>query len=431
MEKIKINKEYFLKVLFILFSLSIIGRVITNFLKIRTCYSWQISEFLINYQGGFVRRGLLGEILLFFTKIFSMNAEQIELTIKIISLICLVVVCAWFVKAFLKRGYSLYILPLCFFLGGVALTSDWIRKDYMFFCFFIPIFYFYAKNDLPMWMKILIINILSIPIILTHEVFVFFTFPILFLLLFKHYESKGILRSIIFSLLCLLPGILAFLSTLLWKGDQEIAQNIWNSWAEILNLEKEEIGSAVEAIGWSSSETFKMHFTINFLTIDRVKDFPIPSLLGWMITFPVIYYISTNALLVFRKNEKIFTKCDKTILSYILIFQLLCLFPVFAILSVDYVRIIFYWIASSFAIFLLIPAEKITELFPSAFVCFVERVNLLFNKKYLQTKTFIILLMLFLGITSVGFEIIGIIRSTMIFNIIRLIRLLFLPFLDH
>ena len=425
LKKIKINKELFLNVLFVLFSASIVERVVTAFLKIHTCYDWNTSEFLINYQGGFVRRGLLGEILFFFTRTFNMNAAQAELVIKIISLIFLAAVCVFFIMAFLKKGYSLYILPLCFFLGGVALASEWIRKDYLLFCFFIPIFYFYEKNNLPMPIKIIIANILTIPIILTHEVFAFFTFPILFLLFFNHYKNRGFPRSVIISFLCLLPGTLAFLSTLLWNGNQEIAQNIWNSWAEKLSLDAEKMGHAVNAISWSAYDAFKKHFTTNFLTIAR--DVPIPSLLGWMITFPIIYYISTNALLVFRKNEKIFTQRDKSILSYILVFQLLCLSPVFTILSMDYVRVIFYWIASSFAIFLLIPVEKITELFPPVFVRFVRRVNNLFDKYIPPTKKLVVLFMLFLGICPVSFRILGIIKLTMVFNIIHL---LFLPFID-
>ena len=33
--------------------------------------SWNITEFLINYQGGFVRRGLLGEIILYIYSTFA------------------------------------------------------------------------------------------------------------------------------------------------------------------------------------------------------------------------------------------------------------------------------------------------------------------------------------------------------------------------
>jgi hypothetical protein len=132
---------------------------------------WLVSEFLINYQAGFVRRGLLGEILLFFAKNFNINVEW---TVKIFCALCFIICCIFFVKLFMKKKYSLYILPLCFFLGGVVLSDHWIRKDYMFFCFFIPVLWFYSNQHLSLTIKLIAINILSVFIILSHEVFVFF-----------------------------------------------------------------------------------------------------------------------------------------------------------------------------------------------------------------------------------------------------------------
>ena len=414
-------RQTLLNTAFMLFLLALFVRFIKQFFSTYSYESWYISEFLINYQGGFVRRGLIGEILFFFVKNFTINVEW---TIKIISLICFAAVCVFFVRSFLKKGYSLYILPLCFFLGGAILSNNWIRKDYLCLCCLIPILWLYNKDNLSILVKYLIINVLAVFIILNHEVFAFFALPILFLLLFNQHKSKGTLQSIVLSLLCLLPCILAFLLTLVKHGDNEIAQAIWNSWCTLFNQEISEVKyqSAIGAIGWTSKWALAFHFKKNFLAIDK----NILSLLIWCITFPIIYYIATNALLVFRKNENSFTNRHKTALSSILIFQLACLSPVLIALSCDYLRIIFYWTASSFAVFLLIPMNKTEQLFPVVFINFVERTNQLLTNILRPSKTILVFLMMFTGISGFYCVIEMIYKSTMLYNILWVLSLPFI-----
>jgi hypothetical protein len=407
-------KQMLLNIAFLLFICSLFYKLMEQLFSPYGYESWQVSEFLINYQAGFVRRGLLGEILFFFTRHFHINLEW---TIKLICLISLGVVCFFFVKLFLKKNYSLYILPLCFFLGGDILGDYWIRKDYLFFCFFIPILWIYAKEKFPLIIKVSIINMLAIFIILTHEVFVFFAFPILLLLFFNQYKSRWGLRAFVLSLLSLLPSICAFFLTVLFHGTHEIAQTIWESWVPILNLDPLTIVNSVSAIGIPSAKIFGWHFQSNIFC----EDHRIISLVIWAITFPVVYFIASNALLVFRKQEKDFTRQHKTVLSSVLIFQWFCLLPVFAILSVDYIRVFFYWIAGSFAIFLLIPINTITKLFPSFFIHFVERVNKFLTSILTPSKAALVFLILFTGISFFFFEIERFYLSTMLYNILFII----------
>jgi hypothetical protein len=406
-------KQMLLDTAFILFTLSLLIRFIIILLPTLEYEGWWLSEFLINYQNGFVRRGLTGEILFFFARNFNIN---LELTIKIVCLISIVFVCAFFIKAFLKRGYSLYILPLCFFLGGNIIANP-IRKDFLFICFFISILWIYSKANLSMSIKIIILNILAVFIILSHEVFAFFALPILFLLFFNQKKEKGFLQSIILSFTLLAPSVLAFLSTIYFHGNSETAQIIWDSWFPFINQETSQIGVSVKALGWSSSEAFKYHFKLNFLYIDNY----ILSIWVWIITFPIIYYIATNALFVFKKTKTIFTYKDKRILSSILVFQLLCLLPLLIILSCDYIRIIFYWITSSFVIFLLIPKIEIEKLFPTAFVRIINHIDNFLKYLIRPSKTILIVLMMVIGISPFYCLFEQALRTTMLYNILLLL----------
>lgn len=396
---------------YLIFVVSLLYQLIAQLFTVYDNKSWQITEFLINYQGGFVRRGLTGELLFFLVGNFNVD---IECTIKIVCLVCFLIVCIFFVRMFTRKGYSLYILPLCFFLGGIILSDNWIRKDFMFFCFLIPILWIYGKSNLAQLIKILIINILSIFIILSHEVFAFFALPVLLLLFFDCYKSKGVIRSLFLSSLCLLPGFLAFLLCLYHKGNVEISQVIWDSWMPFFTQKTTDIGHAVDSLGWSGSRIMKAHFKINFF----MENQGIFSSIAWIVTFPVIYYITTNALLVFRKDEMVFTNRHKIVLSSILIFQLFCLTPVFTLLSCDYIRVIFYWIASSFAIFIVVPIDKTEKLFPDVFVNFVVYINKKLTNVLFPTKTVLVFLMMFVGISPFYFVIEWTYKTTMLYNIL-------------
>jgi hypothetical protein len=406
-------KQTLLDTAFILFTSSLLGRLMIEVISTKDFQNYFLSEFLINYQDGFVRRGLTGEILFFFARNFNINLEW---TIKIVCLICIGLVCVFFVKTFLKRGYSLYILPMCFFLGGNVISNP-IRKDFLFICFFIAILWILTQDNLSKSIKIIMLNVLAIFITLSHEVFGFFALPILFLLFFNQNKEKGFLQSISLSFTFLLPSILAFVATLYFHGNYGTARVIWDSWSPILNTETSQIGESVKALGWSSLYTFKYHFETNFLYIDQ----GIISICIWIFTFPIIYYIATNALLLFRKTETIFSTEDKIILSSVLVFQLLCLLPLLIILSCDYIRIIFYWITSSFVIFLLIPKNEIEKLFPTAFIRIIKRIDHFLIYIIRPSKTILVFLMMFIGISPYYCVIESAIRTSMIYNTLMIL----------
>jgi len=401
-----------LNVAYLLFLTAFLFNLIKSLVIYAPYDSFTIGEFLINYQGGFVRRGLLGEILYFFVKHFNIN---IILTIKIISFICFSAVSLFFIKSFIKKGYTLYILPLCFFMGAIVLNSpaaSIIKKDCLMICFLIIILWIFNKNNLSEILKILLINLFAITIILTHEVFALISLPMLFLLFSNKFKEKGFFKSIVFSGISLLPSILVFLFVLFMHGNQEISEAIWNSWTTILNLPQSKANylSAIASIGWDSKWTYTNHLRLNFLDIsDSISVFVFSCVI-----FPTIYYIVTNSLLVFRKNENDYTNLNKNSFSSILIFQLVCLTPLLTILSCDYNRIIFYWISSSFVIFILCDIEQIIPPFYARFINFINK-NL--SAILRPTKTSIVFLMMFIGVSPWSIRLDLVMFSTMIYNI--------------
>jgi hypothetical protein len=416
------TNKFLLDLLYILFLIAICRNFIIEMFNDFGLGSYNISEFLINYQGGFVRRGLLGEIL-FQTR--TIVPFDVKWTVKIFCAICFFLICFFFIYQFRRRKYSLYILPLCFFCGAI----DWIRKDTLMLAFLIALLWIFQNPaKLPIAIKILLINILLSFIILCHEVVAFFSIPIFLLLFINYFKSKGIFKSLIMSILFLCPTIITFLLTITAKGNLEIAQTIWDSWHILLKqeLSSVEYNNSIGALFWDTKATLKSHFSELFFTID----WGMLSLFVWIITFHIIYYITVNFLFVFKNKNSTFNAEKRTILSAIFIFQFICLLPLFLGLSKDYIRLFFYLTASTFAIFLLIPFDTLKSLFPNFYLRFVEKLNKRFNNLILPTKTVLIMLMFVVGISDYGFSIYQTVNNSMLAQIINILTIAVKPIIE-
>ena len=419
------SKQTLLNIAFILFLISLLYHFVHQIFSTYTFESWQITEFLINYQAGFVRRGLLGEILFVLTKHFNADVEWM---IKIMCIVCYALICTFFIKSFLKNSYCLYILPLCFFLGGVIIMPFWIGKDCLMTCFLIAILWIYKNKKLSTLVKIIFINILAVLIILIHEIFAFFSLPVLFLCFLQLYKRKSLFKSIIYSMITLFPVVFTFLIAILNHGNVQIAQTIWDSWHILTNQEPTSIGwNAVGAIAWEVGWAMNMHFNVNFLSLS--EDGLVLSSVVWFFTIPLVYYISTNALFVFQKEGTNLTENHKTILSSIFLFQFLCLAPVFFVLSCDYIRLIYYWVTSSFAIFLLIPIDILDKIFHQTFINITNKTNACLCYFVRPTRTTMALLMIFIGISNIyGFQLFSALKSTLLYNVLWTLSKIFFTF---
>ena len=99
-----------------------------------------ISEYLINYQGGFVRRGLIGEILFIYSDYFNLNLRfQIFLTQSTIYTIFLILIFN-LLKNFEKNAIMLFaIYTPIFLLFPIAELESLGRKDPFLYVFFLSL----------------------------------------------------------------------------------------------------------------------------------------------------------------------------------------------------------------------------------------------------------------------------------------------------
>lgn len=320
---------------------------------------WAISDWLINYEGGFVRRGLVGQVLF---EMYQVKPYDVKLVIVLIYLLSSLMILALLYHILKKEGISpLFVLTGC----GVAFTifSLYGRRDFvMFIGVYIAIHYYaqYIKRK-NIGYKILF-QVISILLIFLHEASFFLFIPILFLLDFSKQVSCGNKRLKAFSssLWFFSTIFLAFIVSCVFKGDADIARKIWTSWhstfaAYPTNEDTSEIGLGVEALGWSANDTFLKTIKWTFMGEDghqTLFKFPLAVSL-YISSFYLMIHANDCDLKLYRLKE-----LDKARLCNILLIQFLFFLPFFSFLSCDTGRNIAYWTLSSLFIYHQLPLNR-------------------------------------------------------------------------
>ena len=134
------------KVLFFLILATLVFEI-SKFYSFAENYSdWQYSDWLINYEGGFVRRGFIGEILYFFHKSLFIDLDKL-----IFSFVILIYI---FISFFLFKSIEyiennyeniLIFLSPGFFIYPI-MNSEVIGRKEILFIFFIAFFVFFEKK---------------------------------------------------------------------------------------------------------------------------------------------------------------------------------------------------------------------------------------------------------------------------------------------
>mgnify|MGYP001162371167 CR=1 FL=1 len=183
----------FLQIFFILLSVFSLIKLYDHAINLET---FQYGEWLINYQHGFVRRGLVGEIIYLFSSLFNNN---IQLAFFIItSIFCLVY---YFLNYSLIKKvkfnfiYYFIIFSPLFYIFFVVISKVGVRKEIILFIFYLLYLNHLSSNNFKLkqnWKFIFIFPIL----LFIHEG-IFFYIPYIILPLF-FIINKNDLKTLIF-----------------------------------------------------------------------------------------------------------------------------------------------------------------------------------------------------------------------------------------
>lgn len=203
--------------------------------------SANLSALLINYEGGFIRRGLLGQISIFLFERLSINPIIFFIYLFAIMHLLQLTLFLLLIKKYTKNIFILYFLAL-----SPALVLFYIYDSFVYFdkqIFFnvgILLHAFYASQILSsklrnyiLFLAFVIIPIISINILIHEAQFFFIFFHILISYVVLTYQNKKFKFSTEFYLyfLLLLPIIVVSVESLRLTSD-----------AELFNIEKKVSG---------------------------------------------------------------------------------------------------------------------------------------------------------------------------------------------
>ncbi|MEN8215809.1 MAG: hypothetical protein ABFS56_05430 [Pseudomonadota bacterium] len=290
--------------------------------------SWKIGDWLVNYQGGIVRRGLLGELIYNLSQFTHINPGILVFLFQTLFYAVFFV----FSYSLLKRQHSLLPYALLIFSPFIFTfqindLQGGYRKEIIYFAVLAFIVWSAKTSEHKIFEKIFYTTLLLYPaIILTHEMLAVF----LPYLLIVYISVTNLTKNKIITIaLFLLPSIVSFFVSIYYSGTTSQVTEIFNSIArEGYTI----VGGAIESIDKSATYGYgrviksidEKHYLIYYLQV---------------LLFSLIAYIpiGQNLRLVFKQK-----------LSIVLVLISILGTTVLFVVAIDWGRFIYIHLVSLF-----------------------------------------------------------------------------------
>lgn len=297
---------------------------------------WGLTVWLINFQGGLVRRGWPGEVIYQAWQGLGLPPRAMVVVISY-ALLAVMFATAW------RRLRGLYppeILISGAMFGMPALAHSVLQKDVL------GIVLFMAGLAVCRWIRsvplaLALLALVIVAAVLAHETFLFFGVPALItafgLRQYQAGQRPGPALLTVAPLALAALGSAWFVST--FKGTPAIARAVHDAWLPLW----QEVGGAgcctepaasFHALGWSLGEGIRQQAIV----LDDYSFFVyVPA--AWALTLVVVF-----VLLV--ATARVDTRAERRGVFAICLLQLACVAPMFVI-GLDFGRWIFAWAATS------------------------------------------------------------------------------------
>ena len=300
--------------------------------------SYQLTEWMINYSGGFVRRGLPGSLVGICSDAIGVQANHLIIGF---SSFCYLLLVIWLLRRSTPTFPAALILS-CIVMGFPAYQDSVVRKDCLGLLLLVGCLAI-DRSRLPRPAIILALNLLAGLAILSHETFVFYALAG-FVFFGRGDEQSPTSIGFFRRGLVLLPAAGCFLLTVVFHGTPGQAEAVNDSWLPLWriidpgNPGLETPSAAIQALGWSSAQGLSL--SLYMLTSGLYQ----PT--AWAIVFAT----SFGLVILFTGQD---ADCSASVpmtlrvrVTALLLAQLTFISPLF-LLGVDYGRWLFLWVAST------------------------------------------------------------------------------------
>ncbi len=363
----------------------------TSLEDICSLQAFQLSEFTINYQGGFVRRGLLGEILFQFSTLTGYSPIPIIFTL---CWGCFIFVTTFLVYLCHKHSISWWLIPTSYMLGSSYICI--IRKDYLVISLFILALYFCYHTKWSARARLLSMSAITAIAILIHESMALLFLPLIALIVYCSHDIKSHLwlRITAFAL-----PLLAMCACSVYTGDATTAQAIHSSWlpwdGEVIDATLP--SSSLDALTWSIKDALSVNQSI---ILAAQYHQPFTSIIYRFIAWGIILYIGTHYVSAMSLNRYHSLEDDNSRAAFLFLLIFICMLPLWLGLSCDFGRLSMHLFVITLISYHYIPTTTIPEWGRRA----VSRFNI-YGDRILPPSVTITLLIIFTGISPCYFNI--------------------------
>ena len=270
--------------------------------KYNNLVEWTISEWLINYQGGFTRRGLIGEIVFQFSTFFSITFRETILLFQISTYALYFYLVYNFLKNTNKNLILVFaILSPLFLIYPIAEVEVLGRKEIFVFISFIIIANIFSKNNITIKHYFYFSLLLSLTCLIWEGVAIYLSYFV-FILFLKN--NLVLQKRFFFNLiLCLLPFLITFYFVISFRLSGEELKAMCNSIDECYGAMTYLNRDLASNIGEVKSK-FHLSYLIRYIIIFLVGFFPLILLIknskfNINLKFINKYYFSILFFLVF------------------------------------------------------------------------------------------------------------------------------------
>ena len=310
-----------------------------------------ISDWLINYEGGFVRRGLIGELITNFSIMLSLKLRDTILIFQLLFFTSYYFLIILFCKNLLQnRLIILAIFSPIFILYPVAEIEALGRKELIIFLIFLS----YLLTDIKNFKVQIIYKVILFPIsILTWEpVFIFFSFVFLidlFVFQIRNFDKKFfyLIASYLISIFLV---ILIYLNPFSQENHNIMRDFLNNEFGEICYMSCDFVGqqssNSFSELYQTFLVKFKFTYAFRYLIIILIGFFP-------------LYLLSTYSKINHKKQILIISKFKNLFFPFLLAFL-----PstVLYLVMYDWARVVHISYSFSLLTFLYLIKENFIEL---------------------------------------------------------------------
>ncbi len=248
---------------------------------------WALSDWLINYEGGFVRRGFGGSLFHFFWVNFAIDVER---HIIFLSYFSYLLISLYYVSAVIRSSSYLngLVMAIWLFLPSLVLFalldhSAIGRKEILFYIPLLVNLYLFNRNNLirmtarnitePLknhsikvygFQVFFIFNLIAIPIVLIHESFLFLSLPLNFIVSLTILSKVLKMRiALVFTSLLYLPTAIVAGICFIYRGSTDIAKKICASWVASGMVDCDpDLPGAIDGLSWSFSKAVSLPYAV-------------------------------------------------------------------------------------------------------------------------------------------------------------------------